>query len=99
MKVLKRCEGSGNPLLFWCPGCEEFHGVWIRPEANPATGAFWTWNGDLEKPTFSPSVLVHISGNKPRCHFYVENGFIRYLSDCGHALAGKTVQMKPDPIE
>jgi hypothetical protein len=38
-------------LHFWCPGCNEVHGVVIGENG-------WTWNGDAEKPTFQPSVLV-----------------------------------------
>ncbi|WGL50632.1 DUF6527 family protein [Nocardioides sp. BP30] len=40
---------EGNRVLFWCPGCDEAHTI--------AEGT-WTWNGDLERPTFTPSVLV-----------------------------------------
>lgn len=28
------------------------------------------------------------------CHSFVENGEIRYLSDCTHAMAGQTVEMQ-----
>jgi hypothetical protein len=28
------------------------------------------------------------------CHSFVENGRIRYLSDCTHAYAGQTVELK-----
>ena len=28
-----------------------------------------------------------------RCHLFVRNGFIEYLPDCTHKLAGKTVKM------
>lgn len=31
----------------------------------------------------------------PRCHHYVRDGRIEFLSDCDHALAGKTVDL-PD---
>lgn len=34
---------------FWCPGCEEMHQI---------KTAMWQWNGDVNRPTFSPSVLV-----------------------------------------
>jgi hypothetical protein len=44
--VLRTIEG-GN-LGFWCPGCEEMHVV------SPG----WTFDGNYERPTFSPSVLV-----------------------------------------
>lgn len=42
---------------FHCPGCDGKHAV----STNPAGG--WKWNGDSDKPTLSPSVLVR--GTKP----------------------------------
>lgn len=90
-------------VAFWCEGCRELHCVWPKSSPNPKTGASWHWNGDRVKPTFSPSVLVegHIEAGRvlqPRCHSYVENGMIRYLTDCDHELAGLTVRLKPDPL-
>ncbi|HEY1179325.1 MAG TPA: DUF6527 family protein [Phytomonospora sp.] len=38
-------------LYLWCPGCRELHWVTFGPDG-------WTWNGDLERPTISPSILV-----------------------------------------
>ena len=40
---------DGQRVLFRCPGCEDNHQISVGT---------WTWNGDLERPTFSPSVLV-----------------------------------------
>jgi hypothetical protein len=80
---------------FWCPGCDMHHGVYIRvwrPGGNPV----WTFNGNLEKPTFTPSILVTmpIEGEKPKiCHSFVTDGRIQFLGDCTHALAGKTVDL------
>ncbi len=42
---------EGNRLHFWRPGCDEVHGI------VHGTGG-WSWNGDVHKPTFSPSILV-----------------------------------------
>ena len=42
---LRRAEGG---YAHWCPGCGELHVVPDR----------WTFNGDLEAPTFSPSVRI-----------------------------------------
>lgn len=56
----------------------------------------WTFNGDLKKPTFKPS-LLNRGGDKEGkaiCHLYVTAGKIQYLPDCTHALAGKTVDME-----
>jgi hypothetical protein len=46
MKVLHRT--TDNHLIFYCEGCEQCHGV--------TEG--WSFNGDFNKPTFSPSILV-----------------------------------------
>lgn len=46
-------------VMFYCPGCKCHHGIYTEQSTpNPLTGARWTWNGDSEKPTFAPSILV-----------------------------------------
>lgn len=60
----------------------------------------WSWNESTERPTFAPSILVHSHERyeappQPRCHSFVRNGTIEYLSDSTHTLAGKTVLL-PD---
>ena len=70
---------------------------------SPATGnnvcfdvGRWEFNGDTERPTFSPSMLI--PGAPDSCfvreHFFVRDGKIEYLSDCDHAMAGMTVDLK-----
>jgi len=50
--------GDGHAdYLFFCPGCECAHGVWTT-NPNGMTGATWTFNDNMEKPTFNPSLLV-----------------------------------------
>lgn len=41
-------------LTYWCQGCQEAHGI---NTAGGGAGRSWTWNGDADKPVFSPSVL------------------------------------------
>lgn len=55
----------------------------------------WTFNGDYERPTFSPSILVYENprSGRPRTHCFVRDGRIEYLSDSTHALAGQTVDL------
>lgn len=59
----------------------------------------WTWNGSEESPTLAPSVLIRWPhGNPPterRCHSFVREGRVMLLTDCTHALAGKTVDIPP----
>ncbi len=83
-------------LMFNCPGCGELHAPLI---AGAAGRPIWTWNGDVVRPTLSPSVRVRWAyGDKrePRvCHSFVRDGQIQFLSDCTHALAGQTVPLSP----
>lgn len=50
---------AGDRLMFWCPGCDGAHAVHIGSGPGPK----WTYNGDPDKPTFTPSILVR--GTKP----------------------------------
>lgn len=54
LSPILRDSGSGSEgryLAFWCPGCDMAHNVKVE-----GSGA-WGWNGDVGKPTFTPSVL------------------------------------------
>lgn len=51
--VLRTVEGGR--LTFYCPGCKSFHQVNIDAGAG---GPVWQFNGDFNRPTFSPSILV-----------------------------------------
>jgi hypothetical protein len=70
-----------------CPGCGTVHAVGREPGDH-------TFNGDLERPTFRPSLLQNWPG-VPVCHSYITDGRIQFLSDCSHSLAGQTVDL-PD---
>jgi hypothetical protein len=76
-------------LFFWCPACDKYHSV----NVNHPNG--WGWNGSLNQPTITPSILV--TGGYPdmRCQSFVTDGKIQYLSDCSHGMAGQTVEL-PD---
>lgn len=53
------CHRATDKLvMFHCPGCECAHGVSVDGHRNELTGATWGWNGDLVRPTFTPSILV-----------------------------------------
>lgn len=90
MKVMSRklVEMAGEPS-HWCPGCNRLHRINVR-NPNESTGAKWHWDGNVDRPTFSPS--VNIVG---QCHYFVRNGRIEFCDDSLHFLAGKRVEM-PD---
>ena len=81
-RLAQQSERDAN-FWFMCPGCGYGHG--FRTTANG-----WSFNGDMVSPTISPSILAT---GQMRCHSFVENGEIRFLSDCDHSLAGKTVPL------
>lgn len=92
MKIKRFTEEDGHyngELMFYCEGCKQCHS--IRDSITKSEGPRWAFNGDFEKPTVSPSILVTWPGNV--CHSFIENGNIRYLSDCTHELAGKTLPL------
>ena len=89
-------EEDGDPkahLIIECPACKFPHSIRIdgKGEHN------WTFNGNLESPTISPSLLVKQfdKDNNIRlcCHSFIRNGQIIYLNDCTHSMAGKTVDL------
>lgn len=60
-------DRPGKQVFTWCPGCDMLHPFTIEAPAPPDggealnRGVTWTWDGDLERPTFEPSLLVHTS--------------------------------------
>lgn len=82
---------------FYCPGCKHQHVYTICND-----GSQWSFNGNMESPSFTPSLLNRMEvknentgkyEEKERCHLYVTDGKIKFLSDCHHELAGKTVEL------
>lgn len=96
--VVKTPEDVTSPsFLFWCPGCQCAHGVWCA-SANPTTGAVWTFNGNMDKPTFSPSLKIEgglRNGENGVCHVIVTDGILNYCGDSTHDLSGQSVPMEP----
>jgi len=93
-------DGTPFGWAHWCPGCEEYHSFAVnRPQVN---GAQWTFDGNMDKPTFNPSMLVHTYEHdgttvKDVCHYFLHEGQLKFLGDCTHALKGQTVPLPEDP--
>src|SRR3954469_14907107 len=64
-KILRKVEYSeaGCDYAFFCPGCKCGHGVWTTKRNS--LNAIWTFNGNMEKPTFSPSLLITWTSGDP----------------------------------
>lgn len=64
-KIVTYTRG-GQQVRVWCPGCDLSHPFTIDAPPVPDgerlnNGVTWEWNGDLERPTFSPSLLCYSS--------------------------------------
>lgn len=57
MKTKPFTDAAGQQLgyNFYCPGCNEHHSVYVN---HSCANANWSFNGDIDKPTFKPSVLI-----------------------------------------
>lgn len=87
----------GRVCLVWCPGCDMLHRINVLGEDGSRDSVIWDWDGNMERPTFDPSILVFRDNDKKRCHSYLKNGQWQFLTDSGHGLAGKTFGMVPLP--
>ena len=84
----KLANAGDGLLLHYCPGCKSLHLIAVyEPFPN---GAQWTFDGNAESPTFSPSInMVGV------CHYFIRSGKIEFCGDSKHHLAGQTVDL-PD---
>lgn len=108
VKAYEFYKGGIAGYSFKCPGCGHTHMVnTVKYDNHDA----WGFNGDVDKPTFTPSILSQYrhpkgySNDNPApkgydgpyvtdiCHSFVTDGSIKFLSDCTHELAGKTVEL------
>lgn len=99
--TVPKIKDLGNGVYaFDCPGCGQEHRI---PTKTPLpNNAIWSFDGNLEKPTFVPSINLAWGreanpdwqepaepGNwSGRCHFFVRDGMIDYCPDSTHALSG-----------
>lgn len=105
-KLVKSMEYGLNydSLGFVCPGCissnSRSSGLHILPINTNLREPAWTWDGDLIRPTLSPSILTRGSnrGTPTICHSFLKAGFFEFLSDCTHSLAGQTVEIPDLPV-
>lgn len=97
-------DGRYDGLMFCCPGCastrEGYDGLHLLPVTGDGTKRpTWTWDGNLEAPTLSPSILTRFNwdGREIVCHSFLRAGVFEFLTDSTHALAGQQVPIPPLP--
>jgi hypothetical protein len=106
---LRKGEDQGGRVFHshWCPGCGEMHVIFANwtfdgnvtsPTFSPSvliTGKETVkvngkWTGEW---------VLDVKGNavESRCHYFLKEGKLEYLSDCTHKLAGQTIPLPPLP--
>ncbi len=68
---------EGGHIAFWCPGCNQAHTIRLRTDTTDG----WGYCGNVESPTFTPSVLCRSghyapinAGKDCWCTFEERNG-------------------------
>lgn len=91
---------------YWCPGCKTMHTVAVSQKNH--SGASWKFDGNLQAPTFSPSINYKVNTpdmgdyyqpnvKSTTCHHFVRAGNIQFLGDCTHEMRGQTVPLPDFP--
>jgi hypothetical protein len=95
-------------LVFWCPGCKEAHGIptdkwqWngqrdtptLIPSVLTRSGHFALpggpcWCTYKEKYGADSTTFSCV-----RCHLFLTDGQLQFLSDCSHEYAGRAVALE-----
>lgn len=91
-KTAKLIGAENGEYIIFCPACQQMHIVnTIHPLEN---GSKWDFNGSLDRPTFSPSLMVRWPDPDNEgifiatCHSVVSDGTISYCADCSHEWRG-----------
>jgi len=53
-QVSRKLRQTSEGYSHWCPGCEEMHCISLTRNGGPN----WTFDGNVDVPTFSPSVRI-----------------------------------------
>ena len=86
-KAIVISDNKPIAIEFRCPACNCSHRIALY--SNGGTPQYY-WNGDLHKPTISPSIVFYA---RPRCHSIIREGKIEFLNDCQHELKGQIIDL------
>lgn len=92
-------EETWQELYFWCPGCKCCHSFRVGDVKDRPV---WKFNGNLDLPTFSPSLRVYTTHPETKvdrtlCHLNLTDGKLIFHGDSPHELKGQTVDLPDIP--
>lgn len=105
MAKVKLHDEKHGTYKFKCPAG---HWHYINTIVPNQQNAQWNFNGDVNNPTFTPSINErtgyyvdpNIQGdeewlkkNSYHCHFVITDGKIHFCGDCSHGLKGQTINL------
>ncbi|MFN7131180.1 MAG: DUF6527 family protein [Myxococcales bacterium] len=106
-KTNRTADGA---TLFWCPGCDEPHALndtWtisgtpesptFSPSVLVTSGHYVDGNTETCWCTYEARSGKRAPFKCDRCHSFVRDGRIEFLSDSTHKLAGQTVELPKWP--
>jgi hypothetical protein len=85
--------------------CPAGHDHYINTKVPNHKNAQWNFNGNLDSPTFTPSInertgyyvnpemYADAKNESYHCHFVVTDGKIYFCGDCSHELKGQTLDL------
>lgn len=86
---------EGSLLVYYCPGCKYEHSVPVNTTQH--VKGSWLWNGDVDKPTLTPSVRHYYTkpkgGEVTTCHYHLREGVLDYCGDSQHVLKGQKIAL------
>lgn len=88
-----RDNGNGE-YVFYCSGCHGHH--LVNTLVKNKHGSIWRFNGDMNNPTFHPSIHIWqegINGKETICHSIITSGIIQYVNDSRHDLKGQMIEL------
>ncbi len=80
---VRRISDDCTLYMFWCPACHETHSFDVGEGDDK-----WRFNGDMDKPSFFPSLRYD------KCHLILRQGIIEYCGDCLHGYRNMDVSLK-----
>lgn len=94
------CDKGRRELIgyaFYCPGCDQAHQFYIKAPSDRPENDIWIFNGNVKKPSFSPSLRRVNEDGGHECHLSLVEGVIEYHEDCSHPFAGQKIPLRPYP--
>ena len=98
-KLNNKLRNMDGGIGHWCPGCDSLHMIYTTKKN--INGCQWNFNGNLDSPTFSPSINIRAEDKDPEweflhiCHYFIQDGKLKYCGDSTHKYSGQEIDL-PD---